>query len=824
MKWKNKNFIYLAIFLFLIPFFSSTEYIEGQNAKLWIQLLNNSNQAINTGVCFIDIYTPDNEEYLERATMTNFNHDGLYYYDFVTPKELGTYPVLSLCYYQAGQTFHNPTSYFIEKGSYDSGLINDTVSVDTNFIRFKETTINPVRNISVGVNFSRGSICSNISESLLTGITIRTVARFDSVVNDDITIYIYNYTSNNWLQLPNKILQGASWKDVTNSFQFNNISKAGLVNSTGNGLKIKFNDTGLTDGATSNLDLDLVSVSCDQLFNASWIEVRGSSEFHVSSNGNYEFEIETLCGSSIDKEDNPYCSVFQNNLSYWNYTWGFIRENITFFNDHQINISSNYLYETSDGQDCTALIEVIEERNGLLYDITNNITFSGGLKENCIIDIPVDFINTETNFSVYIFQDNYLKWENQRIRDYMNYYENYLNSLCNSIAYDYNLSYVIPINMDIFSLYYNKPDFLLCYRIKDDLYFFDYYFNISESVETSGDYESYLFESRFYYEDLKDQMEILSSSQLLLFMNQTFTLESLDVEILPMTFSYSLFADPLFNITMSVPTYPYVDLNTTYPITLIPSDNNVYNISIYLTELDGNVSIFNFTWNNQTYNLDLIFTEVGNYPFVINSSNWATTGDLHGIFLVREPFNINMCGYYDKTAKKYKNEFADLTAELTNERFFKYNDNTEPFLSPLYPYSNVQTPVFHANYRNGCANLKLYEKNEEYAIRLIDGVIIYPFTYSPPNISKSYGTNVYIGRFTFNGTNQNMNVYLSDKDLFPYKWLLNLTFFILIFSTIIISIILFFALPQYPMFSIMLGIGGTITLSILRGLIWLWKY
>jgi hypothetical protein len=315
-----------------------TEYQVGDNAKIWLQLLTTNSTPILNATCFTDVYTPDNLISLERATMTNFNHDGIYYYDLpiLTSATLGVYPVLALCYFQATEILNFASNYFIEYGTYSAGSISDTFIIDTaNFLRFKETSVG-TRNISVGFNFTVPKICANISESLLTGITIRTHAKFDSVLNDDVTISFYNYTSGNWQELFNKILEGADFRDVSNSFVLDNISGTGFVDETGSNIKIRYNDVGnLTDGSTSNLDIDYVSFSCDSLINPVFQEVRGASEMHVT----YRNE------TRIAEEVWNYTGTINSNLltQIGNAIW-----NIFYITNDFINQTSNNIWTATD--------------------------------------------------------------------------------------------------------------------------------------------------------------------------------------------------------------------------------------------------------------------------------------------------------------------------------------------------------------------------------------------------------------------------------------------------------------------------------------------
>jgi hypothetical protein len=238
---------------------------------------------------------------------------------------------------------------------------------------------------------------------------------------------------------------------------------------------------------------------------------------------------------------------------------------------------------------------------------------------------------------------------------------------------------------------------------------------------------------------------------------------------------------PHFNITrtlFSVPSYPYVDLNASYPIKYKILINNastyVGNLHLNISEPNGNYSDFPLTWNSssQSYEVTLIFTEIGNYPFTISSLN-PYINIFTGEFLVRVPFNVTFCGFnQNDNYASYVNDYAYLIAEFTSSKKY-YNDNLEQFVTPLGFASTFKTPVFHTLYRNGCGTFKLYEANEEYAVRLFDGIATFQTTFSPPNISKTYGTNIYFGKYVFNGSEESFNVLLTNKDIKPYFWLFN---------------------------------------------------
>jgi hypothetical protein len=265
----------------------------------------------------------------------------------------------------------------------------------------------------------------------------------------------------------------------------------------------------------------------------------------------------------------------------------------------------------------------------------------------------------------------------------------------------------------------------------------------------------------------------------------------------------------------------YLEKNVTYPLVLTPLDSNIWNISLWI--YDGNWSSLNFTWNGSQYELSILFNNVGDFPFVINSTE--VSGEITGTFLVREVYNVTFRFYKEKSStlfssNRYVNEMSYVTAELTGVKTLfnnNYDTNLEPFVARISD-ARFQKPVWHSKYSGGEAVLRLYETGN-YAVRLIDGEITFDGEYAVPNITKSYGVNVYVGKYNFNQT-ASYDIYLSSKDLNPYGWLFNISFVILVLSFIVISIFLFFIIPDKPFVSFVFGVGGIIMLIVARVVIW----
>lgn len=613
-----------------------TEYTSNQIAKAWLQLIDTNGSYINNGVCYVDIYTPTGGYQIEGAQMVNMNHDGIYYYNIdTTLLGEGVYPVIAKCYYIAEQIWNYANSYFIMNGSYQSGAITNTYTIENSVagsLQFKEEPAGNPRRLQVGVNLTNSTYCSNISKALMTGIGIRVVGRFNSAPNDDLTISIWNYTSSSWMNFPNKLMEGNVWRDVSNSLSFNNITNTGFVNGSGSNIRIKFLDTALADGTTDTFELDYISVSCNQLSFPEWQQVKGSSEFHISSSNDQEFYQETLCGvisTAQSEATKSGCAIFKNNLSYWNISWGYIYDQIYIVNNYQKNIDDIESYETSLGQDCTSIIDIIQTKNNVTSSIIDNVTLATGSKDNCILGLPIVFNSTEREIYFDMTFDNYMKWEVQRNWDYVNYFETILVPYCSDIETQFGVPFTIPIDelggeTDISSLYADNQTYLQCYRIMDDLYWFDYYYNLSFDINRSGDYESYLVESQYYYPELQFYFGLIKNVTISI--NSTVSINASEISeavwnyngtVNPnlisqfvgsiWAFTSTISANILGQISASI--WNNVDRNLTY----YPSNN--------LTAQDVSNAVWNATSRNLTYYEQNNQTDMTNYT-LINEGVW----------------------------------------------------------------------------------------------------------------------------------------------------------------------------------------------------------
>jgi len=90
-----------------------TEYVEGQQGKIHLQLLDEDSLPVNNATCFVNVYNPIGTLFLNESVMTTLGTDGLYYKDVLIPSQTGVYMISAWCY----------TPELIS-----SGFINETIA------------------------------------------------------------------------------------------------------------------------------------------------------------------------------------------------------------------------------------------------------------------------------------------------------------------------------------------------------------------------------------------------------------------------------------------------------------------------------------------------------------------------------------------------------------------------------------------------------------------------------------------------------------------------------------------------------------------------
>jgi hypothetical protein len=283
---------------------------------------------------------------------------------------------------------------------------------------------------------------------------------------------------------------------------------------------------------------------------------------------------------------------------------------------------------------------------------------------------------------------------------------------------------------------------------------------------------------------------------------------------------------------LTVPSYPYVDASSVYTMTV--TDSDVLDLKI---DINGSLFILPFVPSAQAYQTSFNFTTIGDYPFIIfDNSSCDYFENISGVLLVRNPYYINVRLFWQKSnstlsllwyplfTNQYKNDFAYITLEYADRQFLNkntYNPILERFLSPLSYQMNNKVRVFHAPYIDGEATIKLWDNNQAYGMRLVDGIINFDSVYAIPNVSKSYGINSFLGIFSFNGSDQTYDIYVSKGDIYPYKWLMNWALIILLLSLMFIAICLMFVMPDKLSFVFAFWLVLSVSLIFLRAILWM---
>jgi hypothetical protein len=284
--------------------------------------------------------------------------------------------------------------------------------------------------------------------------------------------------------------------------------------------------------------------------------------------------------------------------------------------------------------------------------------------------------------------------------------------------------------------------------------------------------------------------------------------------------------DTYFDYIVYLLQYPYVDVNQSYPLSVKLLSNSTYltatSVFLNLDSSVGGHQVISLVLNSSTSSFDVVlnFTQEGDFMFNINQSNWKFIGqDFNGTFKVRKPYYLTVQGFKDNNNTKYTNSFAYVTVQPLS---FTPDSIYSSYVQPIAYKYTATSSVFHGKYVNGESTIKLWEKNQTYALRLIDGQISFADYYSPIIITKSYGINTFLGGLYLNGTDQTYQFLLTDKDLHPYRWLVNILTILAVILVVIGCLALVFVMPQYPIVSVTIMIISLIAIAVVRVVIWLY--
>jgi hypothetical protein len=331
-----------------------TEYQVGDNATVFLQLLNATNQPINDALCYLTLYYPNKTIFLNNANMMYMlSSAGLYYYDVVAPSATGVYMVSASCDFSYNLTYINSSkdSYVISSlptanygnetvfvvGAASSGAVNIT-----SYVQFSNLTLNgnvtsaylflyKVSGIGSNLTVNLYRVTSDWNESNITWNNQPTVNgyKYDSKVMNSIGWYSWNITN---------LLIGWLNGTYTNYGMYLNFTSPAL--GTWN-----FSSFSSREYGGGYVPMILVMYDSTEFIS----EIRGSGELHVS---------DTLSNLTVNINVTQLNNIFGNLTDIKNYL---ITINGTTF---QINQSLYYDY--------LSLLEAINSVNFTLNTTIEN--------------------------------------------------------------------------------------------------------------------------------------------------------------------------------------------------------------------------------------------------------------------------------------------------------------------------------------------------------------------------------------------------------------------------------------------------------------------
>ena len=441
-----------------------TEYVTGDPGKVWVQLLNGTADVINNAICQIDIYDPNNNQYIEKAVMTPLGEEGIYTYDLIIPSEGGVYPAVVECFYDASQTQNFATSNDIIWGINNANTYTATYVRDAVYHKIKEQKINGLSQFETVYNFT-GVIIPTPNTTL--GWTLYWDGKWVSTLNDDVTMSIYNWTSGTYIDLPNKIISQSGRNSFSNSVNTPNqsLETLGYVSPSGV-VSVKFRDDNtVADGTNTNFQTDLLYFATDEAGVGEWQDVKGSSELHVNSGKKWAYTLD-----SGEVKNNTLVDGF-----YLNLTLG----SQTSINNTDIDIQIPMFSPFS----CSSVRNITKD------GVNINWTFGSYDSDRCYIQWTQDLIPSK-NYAIQIIIDNDWKREVNSLVSDSNNLNDYVTIACEDYRQSNNLSaFEVPLLTKLDNL--PNDNF---YRICNS--FYDHYFEFNKTFNTYFNFDIATFETQ----------------------------------------------------------------------------------------------------------------------------------------------------------------------------------------------------------------------------------------------------------------------------------------------------------------------------------------
>ena len=479
-----------------------TEYFENDDGTLFVQLKDNDGIPIENATCAVTIFYPNialsvHPVWIMEAQMQRLQHNGIYFYDLITPAISRLYMANVHC------TFATNHSLFYDGTTPDSPIRNITAGTytgDSFLLNTYTDWLYTQCDSTTAVNkqcdaFYNFTIGNNISQ-----IFVNYLGESESAPT--LTFYWYNWLNSSWVSLPNTLtFHGTASTDVPSgvdeyaSNKIPNLTKA--IKMPENRVSIRLLST---SGSTFHQFDNWLTLDTTQTI-TSIEELKGSGEIHVSSfvpdslTARF-YKILTCNGDSSGK-----CGIFTNDGEF-DLLEGEIED---YFNISAVSTRNDVslFYESPFTVDCTALYW-IKQWNGTDWnDFTDYSQNSNPNLENCQIEFNLD-ITSGNEYDFWLKFDNYMTWETAFSEQIARAINKSIFNFCNG----QNTTYEVPITE--ITVISNDTIEAFCHYSMDDFYWIYYFLDLGSSITTAGDYASIVAEARFYRKELYDRYMFLS--------------------------------------------------------------------------------------------------------------------------------------------------------------------------------------------------------------------------------------------------------------------------------------------------------------------------
>jgi len=479
-----------------------TEYVEGDDATIFLLLKDSGGNPIANGTCTIDVYYPSianlsHPIWINKGLML-YKENGLYFYDFTVPLNTGLYMVNAHCSYISDNNFY----YSLSSNKAPIRNVTTGTYAGDPFV-LDDYTEWLYTQCDSGTGGGGNKVCDAYYEWNITSPTLGNVTQlFVSYLGENnganlLTMYYLNWSNNNWTVLPNTLLFKATASSgvpigvdeyLSNSIPVSNQSiRNGIV-------RIR---TYTTSGSTFKQWDNWIALRTSQ-YATTIQDLKGSGEIHVSASPageNKYFKVLT-CNGFVDGR----CGIFTNDNEF-DQTEGEI--------EHYLNVTATstrtrvgITFNTPFTVDCTALYW-IKWLNGTSWqDFTDYSLYSQPSQENCIITLQQD-MSSGTTYHYWIKEDNYMKWEVEWSKTTLDKIKESVIDICKWRNYTYN----VPITES--SILPDDTTTLFCLHLYDDFYYVDIDYNDSQPIDNAGEFASYVQELRFYRKDIYAKIQYL---------------------------------------------------------------------------------------------------------------------------------------------------------------------------------------------------------------------------------------------------------------------------------------------------------------------------